>query len=313
MTQDTKQFNRRFSLLVVKGNKVLDLSNMHCKFKCSQADFESPNNANVRVYNLSDKTLEAVQEFDQVVIQAGYGSNFGVIFKGTIKQFGVGKENAKDTYLDIFAADGEEDYNFAVTNVSIDKATPEQVRDAAIKSMVFNGLYLGYQPGDSGVTLPRGRVKFGMARDVLRQYAQSRKCSWSIQNGEIQIIPLDSYRPGEAAYISFATGLVGRAEQRQNGIEFKHLLNPLFTVGYACKIDNKSINQIAQVVRNQPGAAPIPYNQRVGVQELAKTTSDGLYRMLVVDHEGDTRGQAWYSYVTALAIDTTTNKVKPYG
>jgi hypothetical protein len=37
----------------------------------------------------------------------------------------------------------------------------------------------------------------------------------------------------------------------------------------------------------------------------AATTWTGLYRVLVAEHEGDSRGQPWYTDITALAVDPT--------
>lgn len=309
---DSLLYKRKFSLFVIKDDNVLDLSDMHCTFRTEQADTETPNNASIRVYNLSDKTIQAVKEFTRVVIQAGYDANFGVIFDGTIKQFGIGRENATDNYLDIFAADGDLAYNFAVVNTTLAPgATQSEQLQAALDAMALGGVYLGYKPGDVGVsTLPRGKTSFALGRNVIRTYATTNKMSWSIQNGKINLIPLDSYKPGEIPDVNATSGLIGQPQQTANGIQFKHLLNPSFTVGQAIRINNKDINQL---IAQQQNPFPIPYNQRVGVLSLAKVASDGLYRLLVAEHEGDTRGQAWYTNVVALAIDPSSNKVKPYG
>lgn len=309
---DTLLWKRKFSLFVIKDDSVLDLSDMHCTFKTEQADTETPNNASVRIYNLTDKTLQAVKEFTRVVIQAGYAANYGVIFDGTIKQFGIGRENATDTYLDIFAADGDLAYNFAVVNTTLAPgASQSEQLQAGLDAMALGGVYLGYKPGDVGVTtLPRGKTSFALGRDVIRTYAQTNKMSWSIQDGKINLIPLDGYQPGRIPDVNATSGLVGQPQQTANGIQFRHLLNPAFKVGQAIRINNKDINQL---IAQESNPFPIPYNQRTGTLNLAKTTSDGLYRLLVAEHEGDTRGQSWYTNVIALAIDASSNKVKPYG
>jgi hypothetical protein len=47
---------------------------------------QTPNSADVRIYNVADSTAERIKnEFTQVVIQAGYQANFGLVFRGTIK------------------------------------------------------------------------------------------------------------------------------------------------------------------------------------------------------------------------------------
>ena len=309
-TTDPRLWIRKISVLLVEGGKILDLSNLHVKFTTSQADTESPNNCTVRLYNMKDDTLLKVSEYSTLILQAGYESQFGVIFQGTVIQYRVGRENAKDSYLDILAADGDLGYNSAIINTTLEKgAKPSDVINAAIGSMASKGITSGYVAAGTGGILPRGKVMFGMSRDFIRQGTKTVGATWSIQNGKINIIPLDSYMPGEAIVLNAGNGLIGIPEQTQQGINAKCLLNPRLNVGSAVQIDNKSINQLVQ---RDPDNV-IPYNQWAGIQLLAKVRSDGLYRMFVVEHEGDTRGQAWYSRLTCLAIDRSTGTVKPYG
>lgn len=311
MTQETRLWNRKVSLLLVKGGEALDLSEMHIKFRVNQADTESPNNANIRVFNLSDETIARVSEFQDVVLQAGYEGQFGVIFKGTVMQYRVGREDSLNTYLDILAADGDTAYSFGVVNTTLEKGA--KVLDAvkaAIGSMSEQGVTEGYIAAGTGGVLPRGKVLFGMARDYIRRGAFTLGSTWSIQDGKINIIPLEGYRPDQVVELNTATGLVDIPEQTQNGINFKTLLNPRLLVGGAVRIDNRLVNQLVQ--RDQ-AAAPIAYNQYTGLQLLAKVNRDGLYRLFVAEHEGDTRGAAWYTHCVCLAVDPSSNKVKPYG
>lgn len=308
---DTTLWKRKFSLLVVKGDKALDLSELHCKFTAEQCDLESPNNCRVRVYNLAPNTIEQVKEYGKLVLQAGYESQFGVIFSGTIRQFGTGRENAKDTYLDIFASDGDVGYNFGVVNTTLGpRAKPVDQARAAIGAMAVHGVTEGYLLDSTGGVLPRGKVLFGMARDYMRQYANTQKSTWSIQDGKVNVIPLDGYKPGQVVELNAGTGLIGVPEQTSNGVNLTCLMNPRLDVGSAIRLNNKDINQIIQANK---ALAPIPYNQWTGMQLLAKVTTDGLYRLFVVEHEGDTRGNSWHSHLTCLAIDPSSNKVRPYG
>lgn len=318
----TTQFIRKATLIVSgrKGNNPsaydagsgLDLSEARFRFSTQQQDVESPNNCSIRVYNLSDETVRKVKgEYDRVTLQAGYDGAYGVIFDGTIKQFRVGRESNIDSYLDILAADGDLGYNFGIVNKTLAAgASPQQRVDAIIESMGPYGVTKGYVGPLVGGTLPRGKVLFGMARAALRAEVKTSGCTWNIQNGEVQVIPLDGYLPGEAVELTALTGLIGLPEATADGVRARCLLNPKITVGGLVKIDNASINQTLQ---QNPNAAPIAYNQWTGLQFLAKTTTDGIYRVLVVEHEGDTRGLSWESKLICLAVDPATLKVKPYG
>lgn len=315
------QFGRKFSLLVqrpgTKGNNpsayipesTLDLSELHCVFRTQNQDDEGPSNCTVRLFNMSDDTVQTIKKFGytRVILQAGYEGNFGVIFDGTIKQFRTGRMNATDSYLDILAADGDLAYNYGISNATIAAGQPRSAITAAlVKDFTKYGVDLSSDLSETGGTLPRGKVLWGMTRSLMRDHVATAGCTWSIQNGKINIIPLDSYLPGQAVVLSVQTGLVGIPEQTQDGVKVRALLNPRIVIGGLIQIDNKLVNQITQ---QDPNSAPVPFNQWAGLQYPAKVTTDGFYRVYVAEYSGDTRGNEWYVEITALAIDNSTNKV----
>jgi hypothetical protein len=330
MSDSSTQFGRRASLFVirpeVRGNNpsafvpegVIDLSAMHFTFKTFAADQESPNNCVIRIFNLSrgdnQNTVQDIikGEYSRVILQAGYeNGEFAVIFDGNVKQFKVGRLTGTDTYLDLLCADGDLGYNFAQISQSIAAgSTPKQRIDAIVKSMQQYGVTEGSIAPSTGGTLPRGKVLFGMARAMLRQQAASQQATWSIQNGKVNVIPLTGYLPGEPVVLDSLNGMIGMPEQTNDGIRVKCLLNPKILPGQQVRINNRAINQTIQA---SPGAAPVPFNQWTGIQLLADVTSDGLYRVFVAEHEGDTRGQAWYSELTCLSVDAVSKEIKPYG
>lgn len=316
MTDSNVLFGRKVSLLVRSEDAALDLSEMHIRFNTSQEDEESPNNASIRVYNLSDETMVKMQtEFNKVVLQAGYeNSAFGVIFTGTIKQFRVGRENAVTRYIDILAADGDQAYNWAIVNKTLlAGSSPDQRVRAAVAAMVPKGVDAGSINLDAtGGILPRGKVLFGMARDSIRQQTVPNGCTWNIQDGKVNITPLTSYQPGQAVVLNSATGLIGIPEATQQGIKARCLINPRIRVGSLVKIDNKGLNQtMAQGDAAIPGAQ-IPYNRYAGVEMYANVNRDGIYRVYVAEYTGDTRGQDWYTDLILLSVDPVTNEVKAY-
>lgn len=308
---DSRQWMRKGSVLLVKGGKALELSEFRFTFQTAQNDESSPNNCAIRVYNLKPETVAQVKgEYTDVVLQAGYvNGSYGIIFQGTIKQFRVGKENATTSYLDILAADGDLEHNFGVVNFTSpigmnSKERVEKIREAMGLASGYNGL----QP--TGGVLPRGKVLFGMGRTIMQSEVQSQGSTWAIQNGKLNVIPLDGYLPGEAVVLTSRTGLIGRVEQTEEGMKAKCLLNPRLVPGGLVKIDNASINQTSNTSAN---AGNVPFNQWTGLQLLADVSADGLYRVYVVEHEGDSRGTPWYSNIVCLSVSRSSLKVKPYG
>jgi hypothetical protein len=294
----TGQFLRFSQLVVSKGGQGLDLSNLRFRFEVRASDVETPNTLSVRVYNLSPDTVNSIiQEFDTVTLTAGYQTgNQGNIFQGDIKQFRFGRERNVDNYLDILAGDGDEAYNKKIINQTF----PAGTTDAQQLSAVAAAMDLPSAPTNEGYmttggVLPRGKTMFGMARIYVREIARNNDCRWSIQNGVVTLIPNTGYLPGQVVAINTASGMIGTPEQTDNGIMIRCYLNPLIRIGQAVKINNGDINQA--VIKSQ--FFPTFTSQYYP----ATVTNDGMYRVLVAEHVGDTRGNDWYTELTCLDID----------
>lgn len=297
----TPQYLRSIKLTIGDNTEALDLSELRIRFAIRRGDISTPNTADIRVYNVSDKTAQLVQtEFTRVRLEAGYEGNFGVIFDGTVIQVRRGRESQTDTYLDITAVDGDSAYNFAVVSTSLAAgSTPDDHLQAALKSMESRGITMGEGGALSANKLPRGKVMFGMTRDYLDTLGKTQDLSWSFQDGKLTLIPNTAYLPGEAVVVNSATGMVGLPEQTQNGITVKMLLNPSVKVGRRLQINNASIQQMRY------GLAIADQKANGMAQVSLHLDADGFYRSIVVNHSGDSRGNEWYTDVICLAIDAT--------
>lgn len=309
------QWLRRCSLIVSDASgSGLDLSNLRIKFRTEQADLSQgrPGTAVITVYNLAATTLAKVLEFSQVTLQAGYQppGKFGIIFKGTIKQFERGHESPTDSYLTLFCSDTDAAW-FAITNKTLAPGyTAQDELNAHVDAMKPSGASLGYN-GLAGGTggLPqglRGKLVLGPATGGLDQLGQTNQFTWVVVNGKVQVIPLTSYLPGAAVVLNSQSGLVGWPVNNLQGVEATCLLNPAIRLQGLVQIAEKDVNQIGpakgsgipgfpNAVQGFPGS---------GSQEfVAMIAADGFYRAMVIEHEGDTRGNSWYTYLTLLAAD----------
>ena len=147
-----------------------------------------------------------------------------------------------------------------------------------------------------GEALPRGKVMYGMARDYIRNSAQSSASSWSIQNGKIQVVPLTGILPGQAVVLNSQSGLVNAPEQTNDGIKFRCLLNPQLVIGGMVQINERDIIQ-AKLDDN-----PSQDGQK---KEPAQIQHDGFYRLITATIAGNTRGNDWYIDGVCLSIDQT--------
>ena len=341
----SNQFIRKVSLLVrTDADSFLDLSEFRIKFQSSNTDYENPNNLTVRIYNLSDETINKIKTaisksslewqrivtaqqqpnssqsinpntYYDIVINAGYvNGNYGVIFQGNVKQFKNGRENNKDNYLDIYAADGDFGFINGVINTTLAAGTTVAQQAQKLADSMPGVDIDGYSsaPAIDQQHTPslRGKTLAGMSRFYLRNLASRLNTSWSIENGKILMIPIKSYRIGEAVIINVNTGLIGLPEQTDNGINLTILLNSALRIGGLIKLNNAEIPELSQSNPNQP----LKFDSLSQVQANSLISKDGIYRVYGIEHVGDTRGQEWYSNVTCLAVDTsakTTESVKP--
>lgn len=293
-----RQYLRACKLIVATaGGSGLDLSGLHIKFSIKKADAQTPNTAEIRVYNVAETTVARIRkEFSRVVLQAGYETNLGVIFDGNIKQVRFGRENGTDTYIDIAAGDGDDAYNYAVVNTTLAAGASQRDQiNAAASPMSDRGVKPGYI-GETGETkLARGKVMYGMARDYMRQSAEASDTTWSIQDGKLQFVPNTGVLPNQAVVLNSKTGLVGQPEQTNDGIKARCLLNPMLKIGGKVQINEKDVAQAKLADTSKDAQANKP----------ADIAADGFYRLLVVEHSGDTRGNDWYSDLICLDIDAT--------
>jgi len=291
------QWLRVCSLVVADDSgEGLDLGDLRIVFDISKGETETPNSAEIRVYNLSEATMSRMRrEFTRVILQAGYRSNYGIIFDGNIRQTLQGRENGTDTYIEIIAADGDQAYNFAIVNTTLAAgSSPTDRVNVCQQSFAAKGAGGGHVPDMGGTRLPRGKVMYGMARKYMRCEAESTGCSWSFQDGKMQMVKDAGYLPGEAVVLTHETGLIGTPEQTNEGITVRSLINPKLRIGGRIKLDNKSIQEAKTDLRD-------------GAQQPPKMDNDGFYRILKERLTGDTRGNDWYASMVCVGLDGTSN------
>jgi hypothetical protein len=264
---------------------------------------------------------QVIQEYQNVVLQAGYQTGkYGVIFKGSIKQFRRGHESATDTFLDIYAGDGDPAFLFAVLNKTL--ATGATVQQRAQVMLDENKKYgLGSFPisnaASTAANVPgdiRGQTYWGMNNTELVRLGRQVGWTMTVTDGKLSIIPLNGYLPGEALQLSASTGMIGWPEQTQAGINVTTLLNPAIHVQNLVQIDNADINQTrapSDGFNSSDGPFVVTGFPNPRTQSLYQpVTDDGIYKVIVVEHEGDTRGNPWYTNMVCLAVDAMASPTK---
>lgn len=299
----TQQFKRTCHLTLSNSSQALDLSEMQVEFEIHQAMVNVPNWARIRVYNLSQATQQqAYKEFHTIDLAVGYDGYASRLFHGQVRQFNAGlREDAKDTFIDFICQDGDFGHNWTVINKTLAKGWSYtdlfQTLNGAFKT---NGLATGHQGELPTQTFPRGRVLYGSAKHHMSRAVDNINAEWSIENGEVTVVPYDGTLPSQAIVVTPETGLIGLPQQTVNGITLTTLIDPKIQDGGLIKLDNStiqtaSISTAANAVNFIPSFDP-----------------NGLYKVYSINHLGNTRGNEWQSEITCVATTGTQPRTTQY-
>ncbi len=277
-------YGRKYRVLVVDNNKgtALDVSQLRCKFNIQKTMMMQANYSTITIYNLSANTENSlITEGNRIVVEAGYeGEQYGVIFDGTVIQPIRDKQDGVDYLLTLNCLDADGFLNGGVVNFSLLKGQTHRdvVNNLVSKAKVST--FAGNLSKDlDNVQLLRGKVCFGLAKDIMSQIAKTQGGTFYMEDGAVNIIKMTDLPTDEIIELSPSSGLIGVPAQTEYGVSGKCLLNPRVKVNSLIHIDNSLIHdmqaQIKQVIRS--------------------LDNSGIYRVIQVNYNCDTRGDEWFS------------------
>ena len=314
----TRQFLRACTLSL-SGSSSLSIpgggpKDLRIEAAIGATALQTPNPGRFRITNPNPQTIAGFknQEFKTVSFEAGYQDNVGLIYSGEIKQslYAHAEDNVT-AYIDIFTAEGGNAYQQARVGSTLAAGwTPRDKVNLALDAMKpfgITGLGLVNVDLDS-IKYPRGRPFIGMARDLLRQVALSAGATWSIHGGKVDM--LDHSKPVQSdgpVVLNSSTGLIGWPQQTENGIVVRCLINPAIKIHTQIQIDQASINPAERDNTFSGGFGEVG-SHNTNLNNTGQIAADGLYRVLYLEVECDTRGQPWYQTLTCLATAATANQ-----
>ena len=293
----TRQWKRFFGLQIEGESGTVDVSNLRGRFKVRYTVVQSPNAADIIVTNLKEETAQLIRkEGQKVTLTAGYEDGHAIIFTGNIIQKRVGRENPVDTYLAIVAQDSDRAYNYATVSKTLSAGSTfkDQV-DVVLEAMKPYGITKGYISDLGGRQMPGARTFFGMARDTMRDIATATGSFWTLENGKLDVVKAKDTKPGDVIVLNSQTGMIGRPVQTFDGVIARMLLNTQVRPNTRVKIDEASIDAAAFSANTL--ATKDNANLATGI------ATDGLYKIVVVEHHGDTHGNPWYTEVVCHRAD----------
>lgn len=266
----------------------IDVSALRCTFQIEKSISETPNYAEIVLYNLAAQTENSIiKEGAKVILEAGYQNpQYGLIFSGDIVQPLRGKEDNTTNTLTLVSQDGDLFYNKGIINASFRAGQTQRDVLENIAKQSTNALEIEQLSDNlSQSALPRGKALFGLTRDYFRQIAKSEQAAFYINNNKIEFIKAMDLSKNEIIKLNGKSGLIGMPEQTEEGIQAVCLLNPLLDLNKMIAIDLSSIQR--QKVDKENG--------------IKNIEGSGIFKIIKLTHKGDTRGDEWYTEFTAVA------------
>ena len=279
-----RQYMRKYRLIVDrKSGGGIDVSDLRCTFSCEKSMTATPNFSQITIYNLNQDTIASIKAGDTVLLEAGYeGGNYGMIFTGQIVQPYTAKESGTDLALVLLVQDGDVYLNGSFTAETVGKnATPLDIVNVCMGQSTDVGLISDEL---SSTRLARGRVLFGKSAKYIKSVAQKAKSQFYVEDGKVNVVAAKDYDENTAVELNPATGLVGTPSQTDDGVSGQCLINPSIKLNTLLYINSGLVN----AKRDTVGGSTTVVN------------TDGVYRVVKLTYEGDTRGDAWYCNFEAV-------------
>lgn len=124
-------YNRAWSIQVATDEQITKWESpatpedyaLSVAFKCTKTADLKPNDAEIKIYNLSEKSRNFIQKNANIEVSAGYKGNVGLIFKGVV-QFVDNKHDGVQWESTITARDGALQWRDIGVTVAFEKGSP---------------------------------------------------------------------------------------------------------------------------------------------------------------------------------------------
>lgn len=278
-------WNRQATLQI--GGDQYSLDNLNFSFDVPFEDSEQLMTATIEVLNLSETKRNSITEDQQIIINAGYENNVGVIFVGRISNYEHKQENL-DWKTKILATDSMEEW----LSSKINKTYNEGIFAEDIIRDLTNELGVEVDTLKLAVNkeYPRGRSCIGKLKDELIKIAVNEcKSRFLIQHSQLYIT--DPNDPIDSGYLlSPETGLLKESsdsksteietgnttdktqdekEEESYSRKLVSLLNYNLKSGDHIMVESKNLNGTFKIVKgNHKGSYSGDYKTFIEVKEI---------------------------------------------
>jgi len=201
-------FNR--TVIVTVGKPGFALGSKEFKVRArgqvEKTDDFFANKAVIELLNLSPDSQRFVESPGMAVrVDVGYGGDTGMLFLGDISKVLNKKDKAEDVCR-IEAGDGERSLSDSHVDISLGPGSTNRQAFQRIKDAL--GMTSTAMTEFREIKYNRGYHFSGQARKAMNQILRDVGYTWSVQNGEIQVVPENESTGEVAVVLQASTGLL---------------------------------------------------------------------------------------------------------
>ncbi len=241
----TYLYNRTAVLKVgVPGQEGKDFTGLRINFSVEKTSESNPNQAKIQVFNLSQASRSFVETKGlKLVLQVGYeppGSKslIETLCQGDVKK--VSNElKGSDWVTTLEVGDGETALTEKTFDKTFEKGITLQKAIGEVKNSL--GLASGAIAGIKDKVFKSGLTLSGGSKQLLDTLTKEGDVEWSVQDGEVQILPPKGFTSDEVIFLSPQTGLLDSPVKREEGIEIRSLLIPKIRPGRRIQVDSSIV------------------------------------------------------------------------
>lgn len=223
-------------------------TNLRIEMDIQKTSLSSSNKAKFKIYNFSDQSRQSYVKGLQFTLNAGYQNIVDTIFVGNISSRVMQERKGNLIITSFECGDGEQELYSNYINNTYPKKTPAQ---KIITDLVSGlGLSVGVVSGLQNVIYNNGFIASGGIKQILDRMLKKQNLEWSVQNGQVQIIPIKSHNGDTAVVVNQTTGLIGVPSKADGGdsiVTFSSLMNPKLVPGVPVQLTSDLFSGIFKV------------------------------------------------------------------
>ncbi|MFD1206631.1 phage protein [Sporosarcina contaminans] len=224
-------------------------------------DSEKINTTKIKVYNLSSKTIAGIKQNSPVLLSAGYGNDFGVIFEGVVKNPQT-TWNGVDKITEI---EGVDRHGLYLTKKVNKTFSPGTTSSTILRFLIQEaGLGIGDFSPVQDFVYRKGKTLKGNVSSLIKAVVKDTKSKMHINRGKIYI--RDVKKGDNTGFvINKDTGLIDVPERIESevtnkktkkkstrvGWKVKMLLNHKITVDSIIVLQSKVVTGTFRVVKGR--------------------------------------------------------------